>query len=83
MAKLFLFALAVASGAAAPAAAAGDSPRHAPKNPNDMICRDVGVTGSRLDVKRICMTRQQWDEQRRDARDAVDRAQTQQVNPRG
>src|SRR4051794_30824907 len=79
--KLFLFAMAVAVAATA---AAREGPRRAAtKSPDDMICREVAVSGSRLDVQRICMTRLQWDEQRRDARDAVERAQTQQVNPRG
>jgi hypothetical protein len=32
---------------------------------------------------RVCMTRLQWDEQRRDARESVERTQTQQVNPKG
>src|SRR4051794_6134215 len=79
MTKLLLLTAALWAAASADAA-----PGHgSAKNPNDMICREIGVTGSRLDVKRICMTRLQWDEQRRDAREAVDRTQTQQVNPKG
>jgi hypothetical protein len=78
MRMLFLFAIAAVSGSAA-----AENPRHAPKSPNDMICREVSVIGSRLEFKRVCMTRLQWDEQRRDAREAIDRAQMQQINPRG
>jgi hypothetical protein len=53
------------------------------KKPGGMICREMGVTGSRLDTKRVCMTREQWDDARRDARDAVEQAQTRQTNPKG
>ena len=80
MSKLFLVTIALAAGATA---AAGEGPRRTPKSPNDMICREVEVSGSRLDTRRICMTRLQWDEQKRDAREAVERAQTQQINPKG
>ena len=67
------------------AAAAVDAARrdNATKNPNDMVCREQEVSGSRLDVRRVCMTRLQWDEQRRDARESVERAPTRQVNPKG
>ena len=77
--KLLLVMAAVSAGAAADAAPR----RSTPKSPNDMICREIEVSGSRLDVRRVCMTRLQWDEQRRDAREAVDHAQTQQINPKG
>jgi hypothetical protein len=76
--------LMLAIAALSAAAAADAAPRHgAGKSPNDMICREQEVSGSRLDVRRVCMTRLQWDEQRRDARESVERAQTQQVNPKG
>jgi hypothetical protein len=79
MRKRFLFATALCAATAAIAA-----PRQTgPKNPGDMICRDISVTGSRLDMKRVCMTGLQWDEQRRDAREQIERAQTQQNNPKG
>jgi hypothetical protein len=48
-----------------------------------LICRETAETGSRLSSKRICMTREQWDQARRDARDAVDQAQMRQTNPKG
>ena len=53
------------------------------KKGNGLICHEIGETGSRLGTKRICMTREQWDAQRRDAREAVDAAQTRQTNPKG
>jgi hypothetical protein len=50
---------------------------------NGLICRESLETGSRLSSKRICMTREQWEQARRDARDAVDQAQMRQTNPKG
>jgi hypothetical protein len=40
-----------------------------------MICRTQGETGSRLQRTRVCRTRAQWEEQRRENRQAIDRAQ--------
>ena len=50
------------------------------KNPNDLICRDLPLSGSRLDEKRVCMTRLQWEDQRRETRQTIEKAQTQQIN---
>jgi hypothetical protein len=49
-------------------------------NPNDLVCKDVPMSGSRLDAKRVCMTRMQWEDMQRDARNTTDKAQRQQVN---
>jgi hypothetical protein len=74
---LFFGLLFVSAGAAAePAAPATDNP----DNPNQVICRVSGETGSRLERQRVCMTRAQWAEHRRDTRQAVDHAQTSRVN---
>jgi hypothetical protein len=62
--------------AAQPAASSG-------KKTDGMICREIGVTGSRLDTQRVCMTRQQWEDSRRDARQTIEQAQTHQGNPKG
>jgi hypothetical protein len=64
-------ALAAVSGDGAPAASSTDKG-------SKMICREIDETGSRLGAKRVCMTRDQWDEQRRAARAVVERAQSQQ-----
>ena len=66
----------------AAALAYGDT-EHASKPRTGLICRDVGETGSRLGGKRICMSREEWDAQRREARANVERAQTMQTNPCG
>lgn len=45
------------------------------KDPNQMVCEKQEVLGSRLAVKRICMTRAQWAEKRREDRDLVQKSQ--------
>ena len=44
---------------------------------NEIVCQNIGETGSRIAMHRVCMTRSQWAEQQRADRDEVDRAQTQ------
>ena len=45
------------------------------KDPNRKICEKVEKIGSRLNVVRICMTAAQWEEQRRENREHVERVQ--------
>lgn len=45
------------------------------KDPNEIVCERVPVIGSRLESKRVCMSRAKWEEQRRSDRDEVDLAQ--------
>lgn len=78
MARLLLLVCALAAAGQAAAA-----PRHGAKDPDDIICRELPLSGSRLDSRRVCMTRRDWDEQRREARETIDKAQRQQVNPQG
>ena len=59
------------------AAAAAETPA---TSPNDLVCRVTGETGSRLQRSRICKTRAEWDQLRREQRSTIDRAQTRQVN---
>ena len=73
MKTLALVALLVGSAAAAQAPPANS-------DPNSLICRVSGETGSRLQRTRTCRTRAQWEEIRREQRNAVDRAQAQQGN---
>ncbi|WP_310468744.1 hypothetical protein [Sphingomonas sp.] len=63
---------------AMPAVAANVEPSKAApssRNPDDKICEDITIVGSRLAVKRVCATRAQWAEKRRRDRDLVDQAQ--------
>jgi hypothetical protein len=39
-----------------------------------IICRQIEEIGSRLGGKRVCMTQQQWEEQRRHTQEDVDDA---------
>lgn len=47
------------------------------RDPNETVCEEEDVLGSRLASRRVCMTRAQWAEKRRDDRALVDRSQTQ------
>jgi len=48
-----------------------------PRDPNQVVCENEEVLGSRLATRRVCMTRAQWAERQRDARATIDRSQTQ------
>jgi hypothetical protein len=50
-------------------------------DPNQKICEDLTVIGSRLARKRICATRAEWEQKRRDDREATEKAQTQLCSP--
>lgn len=54
----------------------------APSNsPNERVCRTITDTGSRLNRSRVCRTRAQWEQQRREMRQDVERSQANR-NPR-
>jgi hypothetical protein len=53
------------------------------KKGSDVICRDQEVTGSRLESKRVCMTRDQWEQSRRMMREEIERGQNNQIPPQG
>lgn len=42
---------------------------------DDIVCERVPVVGSRLVKKKVCMTRAQWADQRREDRTATESAQ--------
>lgn len=65
---LIWLALVAAGGNVSPPATARPAP-----DPNKIVCRDLGRTGSRLASDRVCMTRHEWDErQRADQKDVSD-----------
>jgi invasion protein IalB len=77
--SLFFVALAVSAAASAQApSSSGASEGGA--NPNQVICRTQRETGTLLGRVRICKTRTEWEAQRRETRQTVDRAQTNRVN---
>jgi predicted secreted protein len=60
---------------AAPAAADPGSSARKAKDPNEMICEKQQVLGSRLAAKKVCMTRAQWEEQRRADQQLISKSQ--------
>ena len=44
-------------------------------DPNQTICRRYRESGSRIAIRRTCMTRQEWVDLNRELRQNVDRAQ--------
>lgn len=75
---LTMLALLLAS-AAAPAQEA--DPKAAGKE--KIVCVEQGETGSRLNKKRVCKTVAQWQQEREDARDMLDRSHRSQTNAGG
>ena len=59
----------------ASAASAEPSQARAPLDPNEKICEKIKPVGSRLATKRVCATRAEWADYRRQDRDALDKAQ--------
>jgi hypothetical protein len=77
MKKLVVLTLAMIASVPAPAAA--DNPPT--PDPNEVICRTVSVTGSRLGASRRCATRAQWAEDERAQRRQLAERQTRQNQP--
>jgi hypothetical protein len=59
---------------AEPASATG-KPQTATSDPNQRVCEDVVVTGSRLAKSRFCGTRAEWEAKQKQDRDVVEGAQ--------
>ena len=76
--RLFALALALTLTVGSPAAAfSGEGfPQLAGNDPNEKICEDIVVTGSRLAKKRVCATRAEWADRKLQDRQAVEKAQT-------
>ena len=77
MSATLLNAIVVASSLiiATPAAAATPAKSSAAKDPNEKVCEDITMIGSRLAVKRVCATRAEWAEKRRRDREMIDTGQ--------
>jgi hypothetical protein len=60
-----------------PSTASATGPARQQRDPNEMVCERETVVGSRLAMRRTCLTRAQWAEQRHLERQAVERSQTQ------
>lgn len=68
--KRIILAAAIALAASGAAASAQDDAEAAQKEKT--ICKTQKVTGSRTQVRRVCMTQSQWDEQRRNTKKGLD-----------
>ena len=45
------------------------------RDPNEKVCETVSQVGSRLSKKKICATRAEWAEMKRQDREVIDQAQ--------
>jgi hypothetical protein len=76
MKKMLLLAIfAISSGALAEPPAQNGQTAQPKKKGDGMVCHNVEETGSRLGGQRVCMTREQWEETRTQARQSVERTQ--------
>jgi hypothetical protein len=75
MKKLAILTAILVSNAAS-AEVSGTSGNRPAADPDQTICRNIAVTGSRLTHSRICKTRAQWAEQRRIDRLDLENVQT-------
>jgi hypothetical protein len=72
---LFFFALLVSTAASAQPSSSPSANGAAAPDPNAMICRNQRETGSMLARTRVCKTRAEWEAERRDNRQQIDRNQ--------
>jgi len=68
-------ACAVILSAAPALAQTQDRQKPAQADPHPSICEKIQETGSRLNARKVCMTAQQWEEQRRRDRENLQDAQ--------
>lgn len=76
--SLWISGLIAALAAGAPAAAQGDSDggQQASNDATEIVCRRLASpTGSRLGRRNVCKTQQQWDAERAQYREEVQRQQ--------
>ncbi len=45
------------------------------RDPNEVVCEKQEVVGSRLATQKVCMTRAQWADLRKQDREAIERVQ--------
>ncbi len=77
MISLAFAILVLAAGDPAPAAAAPPAAAKTSEKPkgNEMVCKREAVLGSRM-KQRTCMTQADWDARKADARDEIEKTQT-------
>ena len=77
------FLLLVATLGLVPTVATAEGKKADSKDPNRIICEKQGVLGSRLAVKRVCMTAAEWEVRKREDRQAIEKGQLQASAPSG
>jgi len=78
MNKSIIVSALIVSSAAAIAQAPSESTKVGPLNkPDEIVCVRELSTGSRLGAQRVCRTRAEWVEHRRQFRQSIERAQQQ------
>lgn len=60
----------------ATSATAQEDPKRKARDPNEVVCKKEEVLGSRLQTRKVCMTRAEWAERRRLDREEIRRAQS-------
>jgi len=68
-------AAAVIIVSAVPASAQKGTDPSKDRDPNEIVCEKQEVLGSRVAAKKVCMTRAEWAERRRQDRQEIDRVQ--------
>lgn len=76
-------AAALTATAALSQTAAGTSKSGGTYDPNEIVCRSFQESGSRLKSSRVCMTRGQWADWRREQRSNTETSQQRRAAPRG
>ena len=69
------FAMLAAAGLFIGPVARADTTKPKTPDPNERICEKIKPVGSRLATKKVCATRAEWEDYRRQDRDALDKAQ--------
>lgn len=69
------------AGAPAVAQTQPNPPPKQQPDPDRIICEKIQETGSRLNIRKVCMTAQQWEEQRRRDRENLQDAQQRSLEP--
>jgi hypothetical protein len=59
----------------------GKQNQQSSEDPTELVCRTVYETGSRLRKNRVCMTRAQWADQKRQDRMLIEQSQMRACTP--
>jgi len=73
--RIVAFAIALTLGTPPALAQTKTAPNQEVGNANERICENLTVIGSRLAAKRVCATRAEWAERKRQDREVIEQAQ--------